>query len=167
MMKKLLVALLEIILIVLVVWFVISILDSVSFADELITAYVLCQPNDYINVRMNPSRHSMIVGYAEVAYSFLTDMVTRNGFVKCYGIGEMGEGWIHKGYVVYDEPVEVNKNGYSISKAKLAARKCIGGKVRKWLHNLDGFKVYWMSDEWCVTSRGFVKTEFVELDGGM
>ena len=165
MIKKLLVTVLEIILIALVVWMAIYILNGVSFADELITAYVLCQPDDYINVRMNPSRRSMIVGYAEVGYSFLTDMVTRNGFLKCYGIGEMGEGWIYKGYVVFDEPVEVNKTGYSNSKSKLAARKTIGGKVRKWLHNLDAFMVYWMSDEWCVTSRGFIKTRFVELDG--
>lgn len=165
MMKKLLVTFLEIILIALVIFFAVSFLNSIGYADGLITAYVLCQPDDYINVRINPSKHSDVVGYAEVADPITTDGKIQNGYLQCFGIGENGTGWIHTGYIVYDEPVEVNRMGCSVSRCKLAARKYIGGKVRKWLKNLDEFMVYWMSDEWCVTSRGFIKTEFVELDG--
>lgn len=165
MMKKLLIVLIEIILMVLVVYAVISIFDSVALSEELMEVYVLCQPDDFVNVRMNPSRKSQVVGYAECSDKILTDGKQKNGFLKCYGIGENGEGWIYSGYIVMDEPVKVNQQGVSVSKGKLAARKCIGGKVRKWLHNLDTFTVYWLSEEWCVTSKGFIKTKFIELEG--
>ena len=165
MLKKLLITLLEIVLIALLIIGAITILDSFGFAEDLTEVWIICQPDDYINVRMNPGKKSQIVGYAEVGDSILTDCTKKNGYMKCYGIGEAGEGWIFAGYVVYDEPVEVNRMACSISKAKLAARKYIGGKVRRWLKNLDEVMVYWMTDEWSVTSSGFVRTEYLELDG--
>ena len=126
--------------------------------------YVICQPGDYVNVRLNPSRKSEAVGYADSGDYVLTDGKTKNGFLRVYGIGEMGVGWIHNGYVVEDEPQRVNCTGIVTSKGKLAARKYIKGKVRKWLHNMDKIKVYWITDDWCVTSEGFVKTEFLDFE---
>lgn len=165
MIKKLLVTVLEIVLIALVVYTVITVLNSTSFGEELTEAYVICQPGDYVNVRMSPSKKSQAIGYIESGEQFLTDEQMKNGFIHCYGIGECGEGWIHAGYVVFDEPVRVDRIAYSISKAKLAARKYIGGKVRKWLKNMTSVTVYWMSDEWCVTSSGFMKTMYLEMEG--
>lgn len=165
MLKKILLALLEIALIVIVVYLVITGLESVSFADELHEAWVICQPGDYVNVRNKATRKSASCGYLECGDSFLTDGKTKNGFVRCYGIGEAGEGWIHSGYVVYDEPIKVNRMGYSVSNGKLFSRRYIGGKTLHILHNLDEFKVYWWTEEWCVTDKGFIKSKFIELDG--
>ena len=165
MVRKILVTLIEVLLIILVVYAAITILNSISFAEELTEMYVICQPGDYVNVRINPSKKSQAVGYIECGESFLTDGQKQNVFIHCYGIGEAGEGWIHCGYVVEDEPVKVNRMAFSISKAKLAARKFIGGIVRKWLKNLDKVMVYWMTDVWCVTNKGFVMTEYLEMEG--
>ena len=163
--KKILKTIAEIILIVFVTYAIITVLNSIAFSEDLIEAWVICQPHDYINVRMKPKRQSMAVGYAEDGDSILTDGKRQNGFLRCYGIGEDGVGWIHSGYVVYEEPTLVNKLAYSISSARVACRKYIGGKVRKWLKNLDEVMVYWMTDDWCVTNEGFVKTDYLEMEG--
>ena len=128
-----------------------------------ITAWILCQPNDYVNVRMNPSKRSTVVGYAEAGDEILVSDMEKNGFVCCYSIGESSCGWIHKGYVVYEKPVKVDITATVASNKRLAARKYIGGKTRKWLKNQDEVTVYWMTDEWCVTNKGFVMTKYLEV----
>lgn len=165
MLKKILITLLEIALIALFFYCLITIADSISFADELHEAWVICQPGDYVNVRSKPKRKSESYGYLECGDSFLTDGKTKNGFVRCYGIGEAGEGWVHSGYVVYDEPIKVNRIGYSISNGKLFARRYIGGKTIHVLHNLDEVKVYWWTEAWCVTDKGFIKSKYLEMEG--
>ena len=132
--------------------------------SDLYNSWVLCQPDDYINVRMNPSRKSQIVGYADAGDPIEVDGTVKNGYVKCYGIGEMGVGWIYKGYVTEYKPERVSCTAVVVSRGKLAARKCANGKVRKWLHNMDEIRVYWISDDWTVTSAGFVKTEYLDFE---
>ena len=132
--------------------------------SEPYEVWVICQPNDYVNVRMSPSRKSEVVGYADSGDSIWIDGTKKNGYLKVYGIGEMGVGWIHKGYVVDNKPERVSCTGIVVSRGKLAARRYIQGKVRKWLHNMDKVKVYWITDDWCVTSMGFVKTEYLDFE---
>ena len=163
--KKLLKTLFEIALIALVIYLFITLSSSVSFSEELTEAWVICQPDDYVNVRMNPSRKSQAVGYAEAGDPVMTDGKTKNGFIRIYGIGEMGEGWIHSGYVVFDRPERIDRMACSISGGRVACRKWIKGKVRTWLKNCDEVKVYWFSEEWCVTNKGFVKTKYLEMEG--
>ena len=165
MLKKILITLLEIALIVLVVYGLITALNSVTLGEELTEAWVVCQPDDYVNVRANPSKRSEAVGYAEAGDMVITDGTIRHGFIRVYGIGEMGVGWIHTGYVVYDEPIRVDQMACSISRGRVACRRYIKGKIRTWLHNLDEVKVFYLTDEWCVTNKGFVKTEYLEMEG--
>ena len=165
MLKKILKTLIEIALIALVIYAFITLTHSVSLSEELWEAYVICQPDDYVNVRYQPNKRSQVVGYVEGGDWILIDGTERNGFIKCYEIGEYGEGWIHKGYVVYDEPVRVNRMAFSVSRTRVACRRWIDGKVRKWLKNLDEVMVYWWSFDWCVTNKGFVKTEYLEMEG--
>lgn len=163
-MKRILITIAEIALIVLVILALSAILNSIKAEEDLTEAWVICQPGDYVNVRMNPNRKSRSMGYAECGDQVMTDGKKKNGFIRVYGIGENGEAWIHKGYVVYDEPVKVNRIAYSVSRWKLAARRYIGGKRRCWIKHMQEVKVYWMTDEWCVTDKGFVKTKYLEME---
>lgn len=165
MLKKFLITLFEIALIALVVFGIIVTLNSISFAEDLWEVYVVCQPGDYVNVRAKPSRKSEAVGYADGGDSVLIDGAERNGYLRCYYIGEMGVGWIHKGYVVYDKPERVSITAKVNSKGRVIARKYVGGKRRAWLKKNDEVKVYWLSDDWCVTNKGFVKTKYLEMEG--
>ena len=164
-MKKFLITILEVVLIALAIFGIVTVLNSVAFSEDLYEMYVICQPDDYVNVRMNPSRKSSVVGYVEAGDRFLTDGRKKNGYIRCYGIGETGEGWIHCGYVVDDRPERVSGTAVVVSNGRLAARKCIGGKTRKWLKNMDIVKIYWISDEWAITDKGFVKNNYLEMEG--
>lgn len=164
MLKKILITLLEIALIVLVVYGAITALNSVGFAEDLWEVYVVCQPGDYVNVREKPSRKSEAVGYADAGDSVLIDGAEKNGYLRCYYIGEMGIGWIHKGYVVYDKPERVSITAKVNCKFRVRARQYISGKRRAWLKNQDEVNVYWLSDDWCVTNKGFVKTKYLEME---
>jgi hypothetical protein len=124
----------------------------------------MCQPDSYVNIRSKPNGKSQIEGYALCGYDLETDGKMKNGFLHVYTSVEAGEGWIANGYVVWDEPTEVNEWYYICSPWRVAIRRTIGGKMRKWGYNLDSLKVYWISDEWSVTNEGFVKTEFLEVD---
>ena len=163
--KKILKTLLEIALIILVVYLFITLTSSISFSEDLTEAWVICQPDDYINIRMSPDKHSQPVGYAEAGDPIMTDGKVKNGFIRVYGIGEMGVGWIHKGYVIYDEPERIDRMACSISRGRVACRRWINGKIRTWLKNCDDVLVYWWSFDWCVTNKGFVKTQYLEMEG--
>jgi hypothetical protein len=135
--------------------------------EELYSCWVLCQPNDYINARQKPTKKSMIAGRYEARDELITDGVIRNNYVHIVNTSlECGDAWIYAGYISYEEPEALGACPAVVtSRARLAARKHIGGKVRKWLNNGDKVKVYYMTEEWCVTNRGFVKTQYIELEG--
>ena len=167
MLKKILITLLEIALIALAVYLIVTGLNGVTLAeeyDQVFTAYVICQKDDYVNVRMYPSKKSEVVGRCDGGDEILTDGYEKNGFLRCYGF-ESVDAWIFSGYVVYDKPEWVNRIGYSVSRAVLNVRRFIGGKVIHKLKNLAEVVVYWLSDEWCVTNKGFVKTKYLEIEG--
>lgn len=124
--------------------------------------WVLCQPDSYVNIRARPSSGSQKEGYAICGDSFETDGKTRSGYTHVFASVEAGEGWISNGFIVWDEPEEVNTEMTISSKGRVALRRSIGGNRRKWGHNDDKLKVYWVSDEWSVTDQGFIKTEFLE-----
>jgi hypothetical protein len=167
MLKKILITVLEIALIALFIMAVLTVLDSFSIAEDsdgLFTAYVVCQKDDYVHARMKPTRKSQSVGRFDGGDEVVTDGYVKNGFLRCYGF-ETGVAWVHKGYVVYDRPEKVDgQTAYSVSRGTLNARRYIGGKVIHKLENLDEVKVYWWSDEWAVTSKGFIQTKYLEIE---
>lgn len=146
---------------------VIAVFVCVSgIADETYTkAWVICQPNDYVNARVKPTSRSESVGWFDPGDDILLDGQEQNGFVHCVGRFETDGAWVFSGYVVYEEPVRVNVHACVISKGKLQARKCVGGKRRCWLKNGDEIRVHWWTGEWCVTNKGFVMTKYLEMEG--
>ena len=142
--------------------------QSLGFAeDSPVQAFVICQPGDYVNARISPNRKSEAVGYLECTDDIWLDGITRNGFAHCVDATfETETCWVYSGYIVFDEPEWMNgQTAIVVSNGRLAARKNCTGKVRKWLNNGDEIQVFWMSDEWCVTNMGFVKTQYIELVG--
>lgn len=141
-------------------------LPGAAIMESLTDVWVLCQPDSYVNVRASANIHSKAEGYALCGDSFRTDGKCRNGFVHVYAPIEAGEGWIADGYVVWDKPAEVNSEYFIRSNGRVSIRRTIGGDRRKWVHDGDSLKVYWISDSWAVTNEGFIKTEFLEAYNG-
>jgi hypothetical protein len=164
---------LEIAFIVAVIWIVITVCNdlglwlSKSKAEEAYdTMYVICTPGDTVNVRPYPNKRGEPEGFLEPGDRVYVDGKTRNGYVHCVEMtNESGSGWVFAGYLVWDEPEELNCTATVVSKGRLAARKYVGGKRTRWLKPMATAKVYYWSDEWAVTNCGYVQSQYLEVDG--
>lgn len=124
--------------------------------------WVLCMPDSEVNVRERPKKTGQIFGGAMCGACMWTDNVKKNGYLHVLDLAaESDTGWISARYVVYDEPVEVNAVMEIRSDGRVACRRWINGKVNSWIMNGDRLTVYWMSPSWAVTSRGYIRSEFL------
>ena len=134
--------------------------------NENEVAFVICMPGDYVNVRPFPSTKNERIGYLDPGEMVYLDGKKKNGFVHCVGMHtESGEGWVYKGYLVDEEPERMNQKASVNSKGRLAARRSINGKRRKWLQPQDIVRVYYWTDEWALTDSGYVKSKYLDLIG--
>lgn len=170
---RILITVVEIILIALVILAGISLYRDAGFAEEwdeheqeFEIMFAICSPGDRVNIRKRPSTKSEAEGWLEPGDMVYLDGGRKGGFVHCVGLSnESGEGWVHKGYLVQDEPERMNRTATVVSRGKLAARKHVKGKRTRWLKPMASVKVYYWSEEWCVTNCGYVQTRFLELEG--
>lgn len=136
--------------------------------EHLTTMWVMCQPGGYVNVREKPNKNGEVGGFLESGEYFRTDGETVNGFVRAYGIGENDQGWIYCGYVVTEEPEAVFENYYCSANERVACRKWVDGPrisgSRGWINNGDTVTVFYEAEGWAVTSRGYIRTEWIEVD---
>ena len=166
--RKALFAIIEFLLIIGIAYIIITGLQSLGLADESeIKAYVVCQPDDWVNARTGPSRKSPSLGELRTGDVIYVTGEKKNKYYKCDNEQfEQGECWVHSGYIVYDEPEWIGgRTGTVISKQMLMARKNINGEVRLQLKPGAEIQVFWKTDDWCVTSVGFVMTDYLEIDG--
>ena len=141
---------------------IVLMLTSPAYADGITyECWVMCQPGDYVNIRATASRHGEVTGWATSGMRFETDWEEKNGFLHLVGVTEYGDGWISEGYVVFVEPREMDRQMRITGKGRVAARKTIDGDRRKWLQPGDTVTVYRISDEWAVTSAGFIRSEYL------
>lgn len=131
---------------------------------EIDECWVLCQPDSCVNIREKPKKTSTAFGEAECCDKYYTDGTIKNGYLHLVDLAsETGDGWISNVYVIYDEPYKpVIQERTIISPSRVAARRTMGGKRRIWLNDGDIIHVYAISDEWCVTNQGFIKTQFID-----
>lgn len=135
--------------------------------DDLVKCWIMCKPGSQVNVRRTPDKRSMEVGYLEAGDWFMTDGSSSNGFIRCYGIGEYGEGWIYCGYVATEEPEPVFEQYVCCAVKRVAIRRWMNGpKVdgSSWLVNGSNVDVFYIADGWACTSRGYILSEYLEVD---
>lgn len=147
---------------ILVVWALLAVTEAKAEED----GYVICAPGDYVNIRGGPGRRSPVIGRYETGDRITLDGKRKNGYLHCVGLAlEESEGWIHAGYVVRDKPEWLDVGAEIISKGRLAARKNVDGRRMRWLKRGATVHVYWWSEAWCVTNCGYVRSEYLALDG--
>ena len=170
---------LEILLLAAMIWGIVYVIDAVSYArseeasvwpsdDDILCEemFVICMPGDFVNVRSRPNKGGEVLGRMECGDTIWWDGTKRNGYLHLVYLGlETDEGWISCGYVVGDKPEYLNRNATIVSKGRLAARKNVGGRRTRWLKPLATVKIYYWSDEWALTNCGYVKSEYLELEG--
>ena len=128
------------------------------------TRWVMCK--SYVNVRETPG--SKTGGRLDAGDDFETEGKARDGYIKALGIGEAGTGWVFKGYTVTEKPVQVNERFVCVARSRVACRRWVDGPRIKgktgWLYNGTNVKVYWRTSEWSLTSRGYIRSEWLEAD---
>lgn len=151
----------------LIVTTVISYVVCMAEAQDL-TCWILCKPKSIVHVRRDPMKASEEVGRLECGDEIRTDGKTRNGWVHVNGIGEYGSGWVYCGFVSLEQPEKVDEQYVCVARKQVACRRWmdgpqIGGRLG-WLHNGSTVTVYYRTDEWSVTSRGYIRSEWLEVD---
>jgi len=136
-------------------------LMSVSYAD---TVWILCQPDSYVNTRPFANKKHNANGYMECGWEAETTGKTSKGYLYLELNNEDGYGWVHKGYIVYSEPIIITFKTNIYSKGRVACWRSIGGNRRCWVKNGDVVTVYALCEEWAVTNKGFIKTEYLGVD---
>lgn len=140
--------------------------------EQLATAYAMCDPREgrnKVHVRAKPTKDSAEIGYLECGDSFLTDAEERDGWIRCYGIGETS-GWVYAGYVATEKPEMVMEQYCCVAKSRVAVRRWQGGPqiVRNgrklWLNNCEDVTVFCIADGWACTSIGYIAAEWLEVD---
>lgn len=139
------------------------VIKSFAKADPITEqVWVICEPAGTVNIRRKPGGE--VFGGATCGNELWTDNRQKNGYLHVIDLAaEEDEGWISTRYIVYDEPAAINGPMVITGNGRVAVRKWIGGKIIRWLQPGDGVHVYWMSEEWAVTDRGYIRSEFLEV----
>ena len=161
---KLLWTVLELLIVAAVIAGIVIALRDVGLAEDgyVSDGWVICKPGDYVNVRETPRKAGEIVGRFECGDRFRTDWVTRNGYLHVYVSLEVEEAWIHCGYVSAWEPEWSGEVMAVSAEGRVALRKYQGGPRTGWAKPGTAIQVYYSTPEWCVTTRGWIRTEFLE-----
>lgn len=159
----------EFVFIFTVVMLVVFLMKATGLADapkETWTeAYVICQPGDYVNIRPHPNKKGDVIGRFETGERLYLDGRSQRNYLHLVGLRlETDEGWIHKGYVVSDMPEEMDNEAIISSSGRVAARRSVNGDRRMWLKRGEHVHVFYWTDEWCLTDKGYIRTEYVELE---
>ncbi len=129
--------------------------------------WIICKPDSYVNVRQTPSKKGAELGRLELGDEITLTGRTKNGFSECSDLHlEMPTGWIFTGFIVDEEPRQVPGTLYrSCGNGRTALRRWVNGPRRAWADNGDTFRVFATTAEWALTSKGFIRTEFIEPEG--
>lgn len=134
-------------------------LFNYASAEEV---WILCHPDSFVCLRDEPRKTSCDFGGATCGTKMETDGKTKGGYMHVSGLAAEAEsGWVSAKYVVHSEPHEVNKDMVVSADGRVAIRKCVGGKITGWLYDGDIIHVLWACDEWAITTRGYVMTNFL------
>ena len=142
------------------------VLFATGRAEETeISCWVLCQPGDHVNLRLEPAKGSKSVGWLECGESFQTDGENRDGWIRVLDAGDC-ECWIYSGYVVTEEPQEIWETMYVVARNQVACRRWVNGpqiESRPWLKNGREVQVFYIAEGWAVTNLGYVEAEWLEV----
>ena len=125
------------------------------------TGYILCK--DYVIIRQWASRHATEIGQLDPCDTVEIDGKTKDGFAHI--VAPM-DGWVWAGYITFSEPQKIDAPGVVTAKKRVAARRwCDGPNVdsKPWLISGSEVRIYWMCDDWALTNRGYVKSEWLEV----
>lgn len=143
--------------------------DAQAAAEEhLATVWVMCKPGTQVNVRRRPTTDSKSETQLDFGMEVLTDGISQDGWIRVYGVGENGGGWIYCGFIAMEKPQLICEQYVCVAKKQAACRRWMHGPQIEgragWLHNGENVDVFCIADGWACTSRGYIESEWLEVD---
>ena len=132
---------------------------------ETYTMYAVCA-NGNVNVRAEPSYRARIEGHVEFGWDVeVIDEKKVNGvtWYKVNGITELGYGWIVETCLIDFEPEKVDISATVNANGRVAVYKKINGARKTWAKNKSEVHIKIYSDQWCLTDKGWIKTEYLNI----
>lgn len=158
--RKVVVLVIEIILIAILVFAAVNAYNY-AFAESDVY-FIICNPESHVNARNKPQKAASIVGRLECGDMVRTDGRQKNGYYHIIDCSfEQDEAWISGSYLVQDKPYIGEWHSSIISEGRVAARRNVNGKRLRWLNPGTGITIYVLSNEWCITNRGFIRSEYL------
>ena len=130
-------------------------------AGNTTSAWVICKPGGLVHVRSKPG--GSVQGSVLPGREVHTDGKTRNGYLHILDMTEDGEGWVHLGYVVDEPPIIEKCNGTIAATGRVMSWRRIDSGKNGWLNICDQVRIYARTEEWAVTSRGYIKADWLEV----
>ena len=157
------VLILAVILVIGVVTYCVALNSVLAAADEqTTTAWIMCSPDGYVNCRLTPSTRGDVIGYLETGYRLEIDGKTKNGYAHCVDMSlEYSTGWVHCGFIVFEEPKWWDKDMTITASGRVACRKWADGERINWVIDGSTVHVYWTSDNWAITNKGWIQTQYL------
>lgn len=126
--------------------------------------FIFCNPKTSVNIRKTPKKGGEVSGRLDFGDQVMTDGKKKNGFLHIYGVTENGDGWIFAGYVIEDQPIRTERTWASIAASgRVMSYRWVSGMKNGWVQLCEDVKVYAWSDEWAVTSKGYIRTKYLEV----
>lgn len=126
-------------------------------------AWVICE--NYVNIRNWPSKGATTGGQLDPCDEIEIDGRTKAGFAH---IVAPTDGWVWAGNITFSQPEKIGKWAYVTARTRVACRRWVDGpqvESKPWLINGSGVQVFYMSADWACTSRGYIQTEWLEVEG--
>ena len=153
------VALMALVLAVIVNFFISAYVHA--FADEM---YVMCESDSFVNARNTPGKGGEIVGRYECGDVVQTDGRAKNGYLHVIDCSfEQSEAWVKAWYLSESEPHPVSMTTV-VKRDRTIARNGIGGNPVKRLKAGTAVKILVYTPDWCLTDRGYIRTEFLGVN---
>lgn len=147
---------------------VISLVISIA-RGEGTTMYAISRDSS-VNVRLSPSTKSDIGGYLDFGWdvTVLDERKDSSGtlWYKVDGITEMGYGWVCANYLIPDKPTRTSDTYTVSASGRVAVYNRVEGKRKAWVKPGQKLRVTIYSDSWCLTEKGYIRTEYLEKEGG-
>lgn len=134
-----------------------------AIADEY-KVFILCNPKTPVIVRKTPSKGASETGRLDFGDDVWTDGKKKNGYLHVIGITEAGEGWVFAGNTITDQPEKLTRAWANVAATgRVMTYRWINGKRNGWVKIGSEVKVYAISEEWAVTSKGYIRTKYLEV----
>jgi len=138
-------------------------------ADDTITMYCICT-DSRVNVREQPSTKAHIGGYLEFGWDVQVsgEVKDKSGttWYRIDGMTEAGTGYVCSNYLITSKPEKVNLEATVRASGRVATYKRVDGKRKGWAKAGSKLTISVYSDDWCLTNKGYIRTEYLHASWG-